>query len=231
MSKAALLDALFRDSRIDQMLAKFNAGGGQDDLKSELFATLCEKDEDFLINLQNKGQLLFYATAIVQRMVYQVGGRFHRRYRSACYEVSENMLMEATDEKREDSLAKLDAAIKNDLHWVEQEMLRIYSTQGNIERTAKQTQISKRQVHRILSNAKNKIKTSMSGKLVGNFVVANCEIIIDVPESVSPENINDILEEVVDFIKLKSQGKAIPSKIARNSFIKDISDLKLKRII
>ncbi len=68
-SSRLILSSLFSDPRTDQMLAKFNAGGGQQDLKSELFAALCEKDEKLICEMHSDSQWagLVLATTIRAR--------------------------------------------------------------------------------------------------------------------------------------------------------------------
>jgi hypothetical protein len=61
-----ILAEFYQSPDLDKMLSKFNAGAGQDDLKSELFATLCEKKDELIVDLFQKKQLMFYATGIVQ---------------------------------------------------------------------------------------------------------------------------------------------------------------------
>lgn len=234
ITKNEILTELFNAPALLRMLSKFNAGGGQEDLKSELFAVLCEKPEEKIIELHTNNQLMFYATAIVQKMVFQTGGRFHRRYRNQTYEVHEQMMTERSDDSRqelEEQLKKLDAAIENDLHWVERSMLNIYNELGSLEKTKEKTKISERNVRYILGNAKSKLKTAITGKLMGNYIKANCELLIDVPQDVTPETINDILEETLEYMAARLQGQMIPSKNQTNGYIKEIKPLKVKSIL
>ncbi len=140
-----ILAELFSSPDIDKMLGKFNAGAGQDDLKSELFATLCEKKDELIIDLYQKKQLMFYATGIVQRMIFQPGNRFYRRYRTQTYEFTEALFNEQTDDsraERESQLQAMEQAIDKDLHWVEKAMLKLHQELGSMEKISKETKIS-----------------------------------------------------------------------------------------
>jgi hypothetical protein len=234
MTKNQILTQLYDSRELAAMLSKFNAGAGQEDLKSELFAALCEKEEQMLLDLYNRNQLMYYATAIVQKMVFQTGGRFHRRYRGATYEVSENLLSECTEANRkelEEQLRKLDEAIKNNLHWVEQTVLEIHNKTGSITALSQKTNISRKQLSRILSKAKEKLASAVGGKLMGNYVKATCEVVLDLPDEVTPENINDILEDTLQYMMARLEGRVIPSKKQTNGYIKEIKPLKLKQIV
>lgn len=234
ITSRTIISNLWADPKLNEMIGKFNAGAGQDDLKSELFAVLCEKENDFICDLWAKKQLIFYCTGIVQRMILQPGNRFHRRYRTQSYEYSEAML-NITDEdyniEKETKLQNLESAIKNDLHWVEQSMVKLHQDLGSMEKISKVTKISFNQVDRIYKKAKEKLKTSLSGKLMGNYIVVSSEFVLDIPQDVTPDNINDILDETLEYMRMRLEGRMIPSKEKTNGYIKDIKPLKAKKII
>ena len=234
ITSRSIISELWSNDRLNEMLSKFNAGAGQEDLKSELFATLCEKDENLIIDLWSKNQLLYYATAIVQKMIFQKGSRFHRRYRNQSYEFTEALLNVSDDgynAEKESKLQKMEQAIEKDLHWVEQTIVKAHQDLGSMEQIAKKTKVSMPQVVRIYKKAKEKIKTSISGKLMGNYILVSGEIVIDIPDSVTAENINDILDETVDYIKMRLEGQMIPSKEKTNGYIKEIRPLKVIKVI
>jgi uncharacterized membrane-anchored protein YjiN (DUF445 family) len=234
ITSRSIISQLWSDPKLNEMLSKFNAGAGQDDLKSELFAVLCEKDNDFICDLWSKNQLLFYCTGIVQRMIFQPGNRFHRRYRTQSYEFTEAIL-NTTDEEynadKEKKLQDLEAAMDKDLHWVENAMVKLHQDLGSMEKISKVTKISFNQVDRIYKKAKEKLRTSLSGKLMGNYIVVTGEFVLDIPQEVTPDNINDILDETLDYMKMRLEGRMIPSKEKTNGYIKDIKPLKAKKII
>jgi hypothetical protein len=234
ITSRSIISQLWGDSKLNEMLGKFNAGAGQDDLKSELFAVLCEKDNDFICDLWAKNQLLFYCTGIVQRMIFQPGNRFHRRYRTQSYEFTEAIL-NTTDEvynaDKEKRLQDLETAMDKDLHWVEKSMVKLHQDLGSMEKISKVTKISFNQVDRIYKKAKEKLRTSLSGKLMGNYIVVSSEFVLDVPQDVTPDNINEILDETLEYMKMRLEGRMIPSKEKTNGYIKDIKPLKAKKII
>jgi hypothetical protein len=234
ITSRTIISNLWADPKLNEMLSKFNAGGGQEDLKSELFAVLCEKDNDFICDLWVKKQLLFYCTGVVQRMIFQPGNRFHRRYRTQSYEYTEAMLNISDDgynADKESKLQNLEAAIEKDLHWVERSMVKLHQDLGSMERISKATKISMKQVDRIYKKAKEKIKTSLSGKLMGNYIVVTNEFVLDIPQDVTPDNINDILDETLEYMRMRLEGRMIPSKEKTNGYIKDIKPLKAKKVI
>lgn len=233
MTKDQILTDLYNSTRLNEMLQKFNAGGGNEDLKSELFSVLCEKHPDKIVELHNKGQLMYFATGIVQRMIFQTGGRFHRRYRSCVYEYTESMFSapdESTWLDKEKALKDLDKGIES-LHWVEQKMLEIWQNEGDMVSISRKTEIPYRQVKRIISNAKTKLVSEISGKLYGNYVIASLDIVLDCEDNITPDNINDLLEDLIEYLKQRAEQRQIPSKTLNKSFVKEIRPAKLKKII
>ena len=229
-----ILTDLFNSADLNKMLSKFNAGGGQYDLKSELFAVLCEKPEEKIIELYQNKQLMFFATGIVQKMIFQTGGRFYRRYRSEVYEYKECIYNEKDDNsyiEKESRLQSMELAIDNDLHWVEKAVINLRQELGSIEKISKETKISMKQIDRIYKKAKEKVRTSMSGKIIGNYLLVTNEMLIDVPEDVTTDNINDILEEVHEYMMQRLHGRIIPSKGQKNGYIKEIQPIRVKKVI
>ena len=234
ITSRSIISDLWSDPKLTEMLSKFNAGAGQEDLKSELFAVLCEKDENFIIELWSKKQLLYYCTGIVQKMIFQTGGRFSRRYRTQSYEYTEAILNTSDEEynvDKEKKLQDLEKALDKDLHWVEKAMVNLHQDLGSMERISKATKISMKQVDRIYKKAKEKIKTSLSGKLMGNYILVDCEFVLDIPQDVTPDNINEILDETLEYMKMRLEGRMIPSKEKTNGYIKEMRPLKAKKVI
>ncbi len=166
-------------------------------------------------------------------MIFQPGNRFHRRYRTQSYEFTEAIL-NTTDEEynadKEKKLQDLESAMDKDLHWVENAMVKLHQDLGSMEKISKVTKISFNQVDRIYKKAKEKLRTSLSGKLMGNYIVVSSEFVLDVPQDVTPDNINEILDETLEYMKMRLEGRMIPSKEKTNGYIKDIKPLKAKKI-
>jgi len=234
ISGRTIITNLYLSHELDAMLSKFNAGGGQEDLKSELFLVLCEKPESTIIDLWAKNQLMYFCTGIVQRMIFQKNNRFHRRYRAEVYEYNDAVFEEPNDDsrkEREKQLQEMEDAIETELHWVEKAMIKLHQELGSMEKISKETKISMKQVDRIYKKGKEKIRTAMTGKMMGNYLIVTNEMLIDVPEDVTPDNINDILEEVHEYMVQRLHGRIIPSKKKTNGYIKEIQPIRVKKVI
>lgn len=215
------------------MLSKHDAGAGNDDLKSELMTVLCTQPYEKIEQLHKDGQLMYFATGIVRRMIFQKGSKFHRTYRRTNCEFNDSLETEDEqyDHERDENESKVMDVIDKDLHWVEKSMLSIYLEKGSMYKASKDTGISLKQVGRIIKKARGKINTSMNGKLLGSYIVANLEIVLDVNTEVSPETVMDLMDEVQEYIKYKLEGTTVPTKTKQDAFVKEIKPIRIKKVI
>lgn len=228
-----ILTELFNSTELNKMLAKHDAGAGNDDLKSELMTVLCTQPFEKIEQLHTDKQLMYFATGIVRRMIFQKGSKFHRTYRKTSLEFNDSLETEdiCYDHERDSKESKVMEVIDKELHWVERSMLGIYLEKGSMYKASQDTGISIKQVKNIIKKARGKINTSMNGKLLGNYIVANMEFVIDVNTEVTPETIIDLMDEVQDYIEYKLAGTSIPTKTKQDAFVKEIKGIRVKKII
>ena len=230
-TKNQILTDLFRSRELDEMLNKFDAGAGNDDLKSELFFVLCNQPEAKIIELSTNKQLMYYSTGIVQRMIFQKG-KFFRTYRNHTTEFNNNIEIEEEEynSDKDIMLNRVEQSLEVDLHWVERAMVSLYLDKGSMTKISEDVRMPFKQVQKIMKAARTKINDAINGKMIGNYVVATMDIVFDVSESVNAENINDILEEAWEYINYRVNGNKVPSN-AIDTYIKEIKPIKLKKII
>jgi len=232
-SSTKILTDLFLSPQIKEMLSKHDAGAGDEDLKSELFLVLCNQPKEKINQMSEDGQLLFFATGIVRRMIFQKNSKFHRTYRKCIYEYEDHhdQQHEEYDVEKDKIETEVGEAVDKSLHWVEKSMLKIYLDAGSKKQASELTGIGYRQVSNIISKAKRKVQTQMSGKLIGSYLHCNLDIIIDVSSVLNPDNAMDLMDEVHEFIKYRIEGQQIPTKTNQDAFIKEIKPARIKKII
>lgn len=230
-TKNHILTNLFKSRELAEMLSKFDAGAGNEDLKSELFLVLCNQPEAKIQELDKNCQLMYFATGIVQRMIFQKG-KFYRTYRTITTEFSSNIEVEEEvyNTEKDAMLNRVEESLEKDLHWVERAMVGLYLDKGSMTKISEDVRMPFKQVQKIMKAARTKIKDAINGKMIGNYVVASVDIVFDVSEAVNAENINDILEEAWEYINYRVNGTKVPSN-AIDTFIKEIKPMKLKKII
>jgi predicted DNA-binding protein (UPF0251 family) len=232
-TKNQILTKLWDDPRLVGMLSRFKAGAGQDDLKSELFAVLCNQPEQKIIDLDQRKELMYFATGIVQRMIFQPNSKFHRTYRLLSTEYSDNHEQpeEVYNTERDQQEEKILEVIDKELHWAEAQMMHIYLKEGTLKKASEKTGISTPQVKKMVQAARKKIHTVYNGKLMGNYIVSSLDFVLDVNSEVSPETVMDLMDEVQDFIQQRLTGQKIPTKNGSDAFIKEIKPAKIKKVI
>lgn len=233
MTKNQILTIFYSSDELNRMLKKHDGGAGNDDLKSELMLVLCSQPEEKIIELHEKKQLMYFATGIVQRMIFQKGSKFTRTYRKTYLEYTDNheQEQESYDKEKDVKEQKVFDVIEKDLHWVEKSMLQIYLQKGGLYKAAQATGIPVRQVSQILKKIRCKIDTAMNGKLVGNYVIGSMEFVLDVNTDVTPETVLDLLDEALDYVKSKLEGVQIPTKNGNDAYFKEIKPIKIKKVI
>lgn len=237
-NKNQIIADLYTSKEVASMLAKHDGGAGNEDLKSELFEALLKYPEQKIIDAHSRNELLYIATGIVQRMLFQKGSRFHRTFRRTMYEYSEAILTQADDsaeleykEKEEAGLNKLQKCLQTDLDFCERVVIESYLLEGTKRRAIEKTTLPERSFKHILSNGMKKIKSGVMGKTIGNYVLFNVEFKIDCEENIDAENINDLMDEFMEFMKYKMERKSIPNKRKQSNYVKEITEARLKSII
>jgi len=238
LNKNNIIAELYQSKEIAAMLSKHDGGGGNDDLKSELFLALLNYPDEKIIEAHKRNELLFITTGIVQRMLFQKGSKFHRQFRQTVYEYSEATLRNPDDkteleykQRKEDGLHKMQECIQTDLDFCEQVAVQAYLREGTKGMAVKKTGLPERSFRLILNNGIKKIKSGVMGKTIGSYVYFNVEFIIDCEENVNAENINDLMDEFLEFMKYKMEKKSIPNKRSQTNYIKEIKEARLKSII
>ena len=235
--KNQILADLFVSKDMKSMLSKFDGGAGNDDLKSELFEALLRYPDEKIIDAHSRNEVMNIAVGIVQRMLFQKGSKFHRTYRRTVYEYSEAILNEPLDEgveqkvQHEKNLAKLNDCIQNELDFCERVVIQAYIDEGSKTVVKQKTKLPERSFNQIFSNGVKKIKSGVMGKTIGNYVLFNVEFKIDCEDNVNPDNINDLMDEFMEFMKYKLERKSIPSKRKQTNYVKEITEARLKAII
>lgn len=236
-SKNQILADLYVSNEMKSLLSKFDGGAGNDDLKSELFEAMLNYPDEKIIDAHSRNEVMNIAAGIVQRMLFQKGSKFHRTYRKTVYEYSEAIINEADTndiehkKQKESNLEKLSNCIQKDLDFCEQVVIEAYLQEGSKTIVKQQTRLPERSFNQIFSNGVKKIKTGVMGKTIGNYVVFNVEFKIDCEENVNPDNINDLMDEFMEFMKYKLERKNIPSKRKQTNYVKEITEARLKSII
>jgi hypothetical protein len=82
MTRQQILTNFYLSPEVNECINKQDPEHLRDDLKSELFAVLCELDEPFLIGLHQRKELKFYAVRIILNMIQSNTSPFYKKFRT-----------------------------------------------------------------------------------------------------------------------------------------------------
>lgn len=148
-----------------EFLSKIKPIEIQDDLKQYAFAVLCEKPDDFIIELHNRKQLRYYFVKIVTNSVFSDRSGFyklHHNSKEIQYEIPD--VIDDSDNYHEliDQCAN---EVKN-IYWYNAELLSLYSIHGTYRAVSEITNIPVKSVHNAIKKAKQQIKHNINKTLL-----------------------------------------------------------------
>lgn len=171
-TKKELLTCLYNSKKLNDSirnLAKKNHVGKElmEELKSELFLILCEKQEQDLIEIYTNGYFDYFVIKILTNLIKGVRNKFHRTVR---LEIQNRSNSEGFDpEDKEDAncydaheVAKL---FENSLNWFQKEVVSLYIEHGSLLKAAEITGTSRQYVDMIMKSAKIEIKKRINDRL------------------------------------------------------------------
>jgi hypothetical protein len=89
--KNTILSDLYQSKELAELINKMHPEHLREDLKQELFLTLCETQDQKIIDLHNRKQLKFYVTRIVLNMIASNTSPFYKKYRRFFSGISEKI--------------------------------------------------------------------------------------------------------------------------------------------
>lgn len=233
MGRNEIITQLYQDKDILQAIGKMNPPELREDLLQEMFLVLCQKPEDEIVKMHEAGYLKFFLVRTMLNMIKSDRSTFYKQFRAVFSEFSDWHSKYLTNEfeAKEDTLKCVTEALDG-LAWYEREILKLYSEKRNIVTLARETKIPYRSLFKTIQNAKTKMKQALrkeqgqQAKLIGNYVTASMDMVIDITDDMNPDDIADLLTEISQMIREKIAGNAI-----QDATINNITDLKIKQII
>lgn len=132
MSKNEIIEWLYKDKNFNISLNKICPDVRyKDDLRSEFFIILTEKDEATIQNMFNKNYLVKWAASVLQNQYHSKTSPFYKKYRSM-NKVEYNLEL-IPDWKEElfniDILSEVEFILDNEIHWFDAHLFKLYYLQ------------------------------------------------------------------------------------------------------
>lgn len=223
---------MYLDKDIIQAIGKMQPIELQDDLRQEIFLVLCEMDDERLLGMWTSGYLKYFVVRTMLNMAKSDRSTFFNQFRRSFSEYCDNY--EKADEVS-DVHEEMDGKLKqsmDELHWYEKNVFELYADNGrNILKLSRDTKIPYRSLFKTVTKVKKKLskavrKEETQKKLIGNYVHAGLDIVLDINKETDIDTLVDIMDEVNEFIREKIEGRS-----KDDVCIKSIGALKIKTVI
>ncbi len=232
MNKETIITQMYLDKDINQAISKMQPVELQDDLKQEIFLVLCEMNDERLCGMWTSGYLKYFIVRTMLNMAKSDRSTFFNQFRKSFTEYVDNYeradegseIHEETDSKLKQSMGEL--------HWYEKNVFELYADNGrNILKLSRDTKIPYRSLFKTVTKVKKKLskavrKEETQKKLIGNYVHAGLDVVIDINKDTDMDSLVDIIDEVNQFIRERVEGRA-----KDDVCIKQIGGLKIKSVI
>lgn len=233
MNKQDIITQMYLDKDINQAISKMQPVELQDDLRQEIFLVLCEMNDDRLCGMWTSGYLKYFVVRTMLNMAKSDRSTFFNQFRRSFAEYCDNY-EKADDVSESDEVldSKLSRSMK-ELHWYEKNVFELYAENGkNILKLSRDTKIPYRSLFKTVTKVKKKLSKAVRSedtnqkKLIGNYVHASLDVLIDINKETDMDTMVDIIDEVNAYIREKIEGRA-----KDDVCVKEIGGLKIKQVI
>ena len=224
---------MYLDKDISQAIGKMQPVELQDDLRQEIFLVLCEMNDERLCGMWTSGYLKYFIVRTMLNMAKSDRSTFFNMFRKSFTEYCDNYekadIISGVDEEMDGKLKKS----MGELHWYEKNVFEQYADNGrNILKLSRDTKIPYRSLFKTVTKVKKKLSKAVrkedntQKKLIGNFIHAGLDVVIDINKETDMDALLDIMDEVNEFIREKVEGRS-----KDDVCIKSIGGLRIKTVI
>jgi hypothetical protein len=233
MNKEQIITQMYLDKDISQAISKMQPVELQDDLRQEIFLVLCEMNDERLCGMWTSGYLKYFIVRTMLNMAKSDRSTFFNMFRKSFTEYCDNYekadIISGVDEEMDGKLKKS----MGELHWYEKNVFEQYAENGrNILKLSRDTKIPYRSLFKTVTKVKKKLSKAVrkedntQKKLIGNFIHAGLDVVIDINKETDMDALLDIMDEVNEYIREKIEGRS-----KDDVCIKSIGGLRIKTVI
>jgi hypothetical protein len=132
----------------------------QDDLKAEVALILCEKSEDLILELHDKGGLKYYTVRIILNLIQSNTSPFYKKFRLSNVELSdliEPYVLPEYDSRKDQAMEELET-----LYWYDREILKLYGKYGTYRKIEEETGIPFESIYKTVQKACKEIRKKVA---------------------------------------------------------------------
>lgn len=155
-----LIEQLYKDKKIDDACKKITKGNDLwQDLKNELFIILCEYNQNTLIEINNKKQIMYFIVRILLNLYNSKTSTFYKKYKHINDEVIDlkNIRHIEDETSYSEELDNIELAFEiADLSWYERGIANLYIQEKSFRKLSKKLDIPTRSLCETMKDVKRK---------------------------------------------------------------------------
>jgi hypothetical protein len=161
MTRAEILDKMYRDPDVADAIGKMEPAHLRDDLRQEIFTVLCELPEERLLGMHAQGWLKWFLVRTMLNMIKSDRSTFFNKFRRGMDEWNERMeVKDQGEDATEETIAKMQEKM-GELHWYASKVMELYADGGNIMKLSRETHIPYRSLLKTVSKTRRKLRTEI----------------------------------------------------------------------
>jgi hypothetical protein len=174
--KQKILSDLYQSREMSDLIQKMQPEHLREEIKQELFLSLCEMPDQKIIGLHLSGGLKFFVTRVLLNMVQSSTSPFFKKYRRMITVDAGDFLPSTHDDEEEiierettqNALLEAVEKVLGEMHWYKRELFKLYVHHGSAGKVIKAMKadlcgkyIPRRTILDVVKQAKSEIKTKI----------------------------------------------------------------------
>ena len=161
LTKNDIISKLYLNKEVDDLISKIKPEDLRDDLKQYAFQVLCEKPDEFIIELNDKKQLKYFLVKIISNSIFSNRSGFLTQHRNN-RELNTDIIPDIIDDN-ESYHQLIDKCVDESkkIYWYHQELLQLYAIHGTYRAVSEITNIPVKSIHNAIKKAKETIKQNI----------------------------------------------------------------------
>lgn len=167
--RSAIISELFKSEWYNQALKTIAESYHVDDLNQEVMMILLSKSEEEIIKIYNSDYFRWYVVRVIMNVYRMPKSKFvteNNKYvempesiQTKLESMAENDFEKIMhDEKIHEIKMRATEDVMNNLYWYDKEIFKLWMSNMNAKKIARDTSISHREILRVLNDVKNKIR-------------------------------------------------------------------------
>jgi hypothetical protein len=211
MTRAEILDKMYRDPDVADAIGKMEPAHLRDDLRQEIFTVLCELPEERLLGMHAQGWLKWFLVRTMLNMIKSDRSTFFNKFRRGMDEWNERMeVKDQGEDATEETIAKMQEKM-GELHWYASKVMELYADGKNIMKLSRETHIPYRSLLKTVSKTRRKLRTEIMQEegLKTRRIRLRMVVELEVRADADTDEVMDHIERLDDLAKKALESEPV----------------------